>query len=211
VRTGNAFEIATAVAKGHSLIDVAGDVFRSGHELAQQRERRGLRRLRGHEAWVLRNEEGHVIRHDPSLALASSPAKDNRTGVQSRPKAMTMSLRSRWLVLASPATVVAAGSIARADVIPPPTLVVDFFWLGVPVGPVVGLALLVGAVFFYRRMRRAGRGRLRAGATVLAVFAACNLACYVWGIKHRRGYHPPYVGRTDGTVNVVERPADARR
>ncbi len=106
-----------------------------------------------------------------------------------------------WAAAGAPALVLAASRGAHADVIPPPTLVVDFFWLGWPVGPVVGLALLVGTVFLYRRLRKSGKSRLRAGAISLVLFAACNLACYVWGLGHRRRSYPrplPDFGRVDG-------------
>jgi hypothetical protein len=114
---------------------------------------------------------------------------------------MTTSLGSGSAGLAAAAMLVAASGIARADVIPPPTLVIDFFWLGESVGPIVGLVLLVGTVFLYRRLRKTGRRRLRAAAISVAVFAACNLACYVWGVSHRRPrYHPlpPHLERVDG-------------
>ena len=54
----------------------------------------------------------------------------------------------------------AKGALA-ADVIPPPTLVIDFLYLGIPLGLVAGALLLAAVVAVYRRQRQRGRSRLR--------------------------------------------------
>jgi len=86
-----------------------------------------------------------------------------------------------------------APSPAYADVVPLPTMVADYLWFGMPVGPIVGLLLLAGAALLYRRARKAGRGRGRAFAFSLLLFVAGNLLCYALasGQRRTRGNLPP--------------------
>jgi hypothetical protein len=96
-----------------------------------------------------------------------------------------------------------AASVAHADILPPPTFVADYLWFGLPAGPIVGLALIAGVVFLYRRMRRAGKKRGRAAALALVLFVAANLLCYLVALGNRRPrddarVHPAF-GRVDGS------------
>ena len=69
----------------------------------------------------------------------------------------------------------AKGALA-ADVIPPPTLVIDFLYLGIPLGLVAGALLLAAVVAVYRRQRQRGRSRVRAVLFGALTLFAGNLA-----------------------------------
>jgi hypothetical protein len=100
------------------------------------------------------------------------------------------------------ALLLTSASAAHADVAPPPTLVADYLWLGLPLGPIAGLALLAAAVVLYRHLRRRGRGRLAAAVVGVAVFVAGNVVCYVLALSLRRrgapDLPPPYAGQVPG-------------
>jgi hypothetical protein len=66
----------------------------------------------------------------------------------------------------------------RADVLPPPTFVIDFLYLGFPLGIVAGVAIVAAAILVYRRARRRWRRALSVFVTMLVV-AAANFAIYL--------------------------------
>ncbi len=68
-----------------------------------------------------------------------------------------------------------------ADVLPLPTGVVDYLYLG-PLGIAVGALLLVGAVWIARTMRRRGRGRGVALAAAVLFFIVGDLIAYFLAI-----------------------------
>jgi hypothetical protein len=107
----------------------------------------------------------------------------------------------RWPLTAT--ILLASGRVAYADIIPPPTFVADYLWFGLPLGPLVGLALIAGVVFLYRRMRKAGKGRGRAAALGLLLFVTADLLCYLLALGHPRPRDypplPPAFGRVDGS------------
>jgi peptidoglycan/LPS O-acetylase OafA/YrhL len=112
--------------------------------------------------------------------------------------------RSRPRAAAIPlAILLASARVAYADILPPPTFVADYLWFGLPAGPIVGLALIAGVVFLYRRMRKAGKGRGRAAALGLLLFVAANLLCYLVALGNRRPRDdarlPPASRRVDGS------------
>lgn len=77
----------------------------------------------------------------------------------------------------------------------------DYLWFGLPAGPIVGLALIAGVVFLYRRMRRAGKGRGRAAALGLLLFVAANLLCYLVALSNRRKRDDARLDPAFGRVN----------
>jgi hypothetical protein len=83
-----------------------------------------------------------------------------------------------------------AGAVASAsraaDVILPPTLVLDFLYLGIPLGLFAGIALLAGLTLTYRHMRRRGRGRAFSAAMGALVFCGGNLAIYLFWLNFLR-------------------------
>ena len=64
-----------------------------------------------------------------------------------------------------------------ADVLPPPTGVLDFVWLG-PVGVALGVAALALAVWVGRTQRRRGRGWGRSIGLAALVFVGLDLLAY---------------------------------
>lgn len=68
---------------------------------------------------------------------------------------------------------------AAADVMLPPTFVLDFLYLGFPVAIAAGAAIVAGAIAVYRRARRSGRGWALSTFLAALLVAGSNLACYV--------------------------------
>jgi hypothetical protein len=100
------------------------------------------------------------------------------------------------------AIIVALAGRAHADMVPAPTFVVDFLWLGVPTGPIVGLALLAATVIVYRYRRKRGKRRRSAALLGIVLFIVGNLLCYVAAVggNRTRVYAPvPELRRADGT------------
>jgi hypothetical protein len=69
-----------------------------------------------------------------------------------------------------------------ADVAPPPTFVIDSLWLGLPLGPVVGLALAAAAVTGFLWLRRRAHWAV-AGLVCVLLYAAANFGCYLYGLE----------------------------
>jgi Na+/H+ antiporter NhaA len=72
---------------------------------------------------------------------------------------------------------------SASDVVLPPTLVIDFLYLGFPVGIAAGAAILAAMVAVYLRLRRRGRGRAFSALMAGVVLAGCNLAIYLFWLK----------------------------
>ncbi|MCB9566467.1 MAG: hypothetical protein H6710_04515 [Myxococcales bacterium] len=91
--------------------------------------------------------------------------------------------------------VLTAPQVARADVAPPPTVILDALWLG-PAGLVVLAGMIAVAVLIYRALRRRGRGRALAIAVALIVYVVADVAVYVAAISlgRRERPLPPEVG-----------------
>lgn len=76
-----------------------------------------------------------------------------------------------------------------ADVLPTPTLALDYLYLG-PVGIAVGAVILAAAIVCGRALR--GRGRGTAIVSGVAVFVALDLAVYFLYVNFfREPYHRP--------------------
>jgi hypothetical protein len=90
----------------------------------------------------------------------------------------------RWSVAPSTAALAVLGlactaDSARADVLPPPTFVIDSLYLGWPVGPIVGVALGAAAVGAFLGLRRRGTRTWLAVLLCLGSYAAVNFGCYI--------------------------------
>lgn len=81
------------------------------------------------------------------------------------------------LVLSFLALAALTPGVAAADVLPPPTLVLDALYLG-PLGIGVWIVLLAAAVLTFRALRRRGRGRGLAIGLAILVFVVGDLAVY---------------------------------
>ena len=90
--------------------------------------------------------------------------------------------------------------IARLDIVPPPTGVIDVLYLG-PAGVAVGLALLGACVALFVKLRRSGRSRLKATALAAVLFVAGNLLSY-WA-------HVAFFWRSPSRDRVVPPPPPA--
>jgi hypothetical protein len=121
-------------------------------------------------------------------------------------------VRGRAVAAAAAAIVLGGARAARgADVVPPPTLLIDFLWLGFPLGIIAGIALIGGVVALFIRLRRRGRTRLRAGVLSALAFFAGNLTLYIiwinflWKSARERYFEE----REEGAPPVAEVAADA--
>jgi hypothetical protein len=79
-----------------------------------------------------------------------------------------------------------AASARAADVILPPTLLIDFLYLGFPMGIFAGIALLTALVLTYRHLRNRSRGRAFSAFIGALVFFAGNLAIYLFWLNFLR-------------------------
>ncbi|MEZ4453660.1 MAG: hypothetical protein R3B09_29665 [Nannocystaceae bacterium] len=80
-------------------------------------------------------------------------------------------------------------AVARADVLPPPTLVLDSLYLGAP-GIAVLVVLVAAAVLTFRALRRRGWGLGLALGLALVGFVVADLVIYGVLISQRSS-HPP--------------------
>jgi hypothetical protein len=90
-------------------------------------------------------------------------------------------LRRAGLVTAG--ALLAAAGVARADVAPPPSFLVDSLYLGWPVGPVVGLCLAAAATGGFFWLRRRGAPRWLAALLGVLGYMAVNFAIYVYALN----------------------------
>jgi hypothetical protein len=74
-------------------------------------------------------------------------------------------------------------STARADMAPPPTFVVDFLWLGIPVGLFAGAALITGVVVLFRGLRKQGVNRFLSVAICLVLLGGVNFLFYMYALR----------------------------
>lgn len=107
-------------------------------------------------------------------------------------------MHPRRLALVVAALVTLAPAVAAADVLPPPTLVLDSLHFGAP-GVAVMAILCAAAVLTFRALRRRGRGRAAALAVAVLVFVIGDLAAYAVAIS---------VGATRGERPLPDRPID---
>jgi hypothetical protein len=85
-----------------------------------------------------------------------------------------------------------------ADVLPTPTLALDYLYLG-PVGIAVGAVILAAAILAGRALRRRGKGRGTAILGGVAVFVALDLVVYFLYVNVLRGpYDRPLPPVADG-------------
>src|SRR5262245_2173517 len=70
-----------------------------------------------------------------------------------------------------------------ADMAAPPTFVIDSLWLGLPVGPIVGLALAAAAVAGFVCLRRRRLHWALAGLICFVLYAAANFGIYMYGLS----------------------------
>jgi hypothetical protein len=90
---------------------------------------------------------------------------------------------------------------ARADVAPPPTLVLDSLYLGSVAGPVIAVALFVTALAAFLWMREIGVRRWVAIVSCLSCYVAVNIAIYAFVLakdqqakdRRRQEFRPRHV------------------
>jgi hypothetical protein len=93
-----------------------------------------------------------------------------------------------------------------ADVLPTPTLALDYLYLG-PLGIAVGVVILAAAILVGRALRRRGKGWGMAIAGGIAVFVALDLVVYFLYLNVLRG---PYDRPLPPVVDGAGPPGQAR-